>query len=135
MTYQYESDASHLFFPNTEPRHEICQKFYTTGFLGQKLYIPKVHKLRLFLLTKKQRKSININNLSNFVVRIPFSVKNFNGFNVKSLLLCANLVLLRKLCKKSRCFLEKIYTDGKNFTQPPVATVATNLNSFLLATF
>ena len=55
-------------------RHEICQKFYTTGFLGQKLYTLKVRKLRLFLLTKKQRKFIIISNLSNFLVRVQLSV-------------------------------------------------------------
>ena len=56
------------------PDMRFVKNFTRPAFLGQKLYIPKVHKLRLFLLTKKQRKSININNLSNFVVRIPLSV-------------------------------------------------------------
>ena len=48
------------------PRLEICQKIYTTKFLGQKLYTLKVSKLRLFLLKKKQRKCINISYLSSF---------------------------------------------------------------------
>ena len=34
-------------------RLEICQKFYTTGFSGQKNYTLKVPKLRLFF-TKKE---------------------------------------------------------------------------------
>ena len=55
-------------------RQEICQKIHTTGFLGPKFYTVKVHKLQLFLLTKKQRKCINISNLSDFLVRIPLSV-------------------------------------------------------------
>ena len=54
-------------------RHEICQKIYTTGFFGRKMYTLKVRKLRLFLLKKKQRKCINISNLSNFLVGIPLS--------------------------------------------------------------
>ena len=41
-------------------RLEMCQKFYTTGFSGQKIYTLKVPKLRLFLLKKKQRKCINL---------------------------------------------------------------------------
>ena len=37
-------------------RFEICQKFYTTGFLGQEFYTVKTWKLQLFLLVIKQRK-------------------------------------------------------------------------------
>ena len=33
------------------------------------------------------------------------------------------------MCKKLRCFLEKIYIADKHVTQPPVATVATNSKS------
>ena len=33
------------------------------------------------------------------------------------------------MSKKLRCFLKKIYTADKNFTRPPVATVATNSKS------
>ena len=57
---------------------------------------------------------------------------NFNSFSAKSHLMCVNRVLIRILCKKSRCFQGKIYTVGKNFTRPPVVTVATNLNSDVL---
>ena len=39
-------------------RLEICQKIYTTGFLGQKFYTLKMRKLRLSLPTMKQRKSL-----------------------------------------------------------------------------
>jgi len=39
-----------------ENRLEICQKFYTTGFLGQKFYTQKMRKWGLILLTIKQRK-------------------------------------------------------------------------------
>ena len=41
-------------------RHENCQFFYMTIFSGQKFYTLKVCQLRLFLLTIKQRKCINI---------------------------------------------------------------------------
>ena len=41
-------------------RHEICQTFYTTGFSGRKFYTLKVHALRLFLLTIKQCKCIDL---------------------------------------------------------------------------
>ena len=36
-------------------RLEICQKFYTTGFLCQKFYTLKIHKLGLILPTIRQR--------------------------------------------------------------------------------
>ena len=42
--------------------------------------------------------------------------------------MCVNLVVLRKLCEKLR-FFGQIYTAGTNFTQTPVVTVATNINS------
>ena len=38
-------------------RLEICQKFYTTGFLCQKFYTLKMRKLGLILPTITQRKS------------------------------------------------------------------------------
>ena len=41
---------------------------------------------------------------SSFFVRIGKSVYNFNSFSAKSHLVCVNLVLLRILCKKLRCF-------------------------------
>ena len=51
-------------------RLEICQKIYTTKFLGQKFYTLKVRKLRLFLLKKKQQKCINISHFNSFFVKI-----------------------------------------------------------------
>ena len=59
---------------NKKVRLEICQKIYTTEFLGQKIYTLKVRKLRLFLLKNKQRKSISISYFSRFVVKIQLSV-------------------------------------------------------------
>ena len=41
-------------------------------------------------------------------------------------MLCVNLVVLRKLCEKLRCFQ---FTQLSNFTRPSVVTVATNINS------
>ena len=35
-------------------RLEICQKFYTTRFLGQKLYTTTMRKLRLFFANDKR---------------------------------------------------------------------------------
>ena len=84
-------------------RHEICQNFYTTRFSGQKFYTQKVRKLGLFLLTIKQQKCINISNLSHFRYNSTVCVK----FSVNSHLISVNLELLRKFCKKMRCFLEK----------------------------
>ena len=52
----------------------FVKKFTQPFFLAQKNYTLKVRKLQLFLLTKKQRKCINISNLSNFSVRIPFPI-------------------------------------------------------------
>ena len=112
-------------------RHEICQKIYTTGFFWRKMYTLNVRKLRLFLLKKKQQKCINVRNLSNFLVKIPLSEKNFNGFSMKSLMLCVNLVLLRKFCMKSRCFLEKftqiakILHDRRSWRSRQISTLCT----------
>ena len=80
-------------------KHEICQKIHTTGFLGPKFYTVKVHKLQLFLLTKKQRKCNIISNFSSHIMQefVLFSGKN--------------------------------YTVGTHFTRPSVVMVATNLNS------
>ena len=58
----------------TSFRLEICQKIYTNGFLDQKIYTLKVHKLRLFLLKKKQRECINISYLSRLFNKILLSV-------------------------------------------------------------
>ena len=61
-------------FP-VDDRLEICQKNYMTGFLDPKLYTLKVHKLRLFLLKKKQRKCcFNITYFGRLFVRISLSV-------------------------------------------------------------
>ena len=46
-------------------RLEICQKYYTTRFSGQKFYTLKVRKLRLFLL-KKKCKCIDFSWISSF---------------------------------------------------------------------
>ena len=40
-----------------------------------------------------------------------------------------NLVVLCKIMRDIALFSREIYTAGTNFTQPPVVTVATNLNS------
>ena len=37
-------------------RLDICQRFYTTGFSGQKFYTGNTRKLQIFLLTIKQGK-------------------------------------------------------------------------------
>ena len=51
-------------------------------------------------------------------------------FSAKPHLVCVNLVVLRKLCKKLIALSSgKIYTACTNFTRTPVVTVATNLNS------
>ena len=51
-------------------RLEICQKIYTTGFVGNKFYTLKKCILRRFLLKKRQRKCINISYFSKSYVRI-----------------------------------------------------------------
>ena len=57
-----------------QDRLEICQKIYTTEFLGQKIYTLKVRKLRLFLLKDKQRECISSSYFSSFLVKIQLSV-------------------------------------------------------------
>ena len=113
-------------------RHEICQKFYTTRFWGQKFYTLKVRLLHPFLLTMNQPKCIFISSLSISVLELHY-VCIFNSSSVKSHLLSVNFVLLNKFCKKM-LFSGKIYTAGTNFKRPPVATVVTNLNSALSST-
>ena len=108
-------------------RHEICQKFYTTRFWGQKFYTLKVRLLHPFLLTMNQPKCIFISSLSISLLELHY-VCIFNSSSVKSHLLSVNFVLLNKFCKKM-LFSGKIYTAGTNFTRLPVATVVTNLNS------
>ena len=56
--------------PNMVFRLDICQKIYTTEFLGQKFYTLKVCKLRLFLIKKEQQKCINVSYFSSFFVKI-----------------------------------------------------------------
>ena len=48
-------------------RHEICQKIYTTRFLGQHFYTLTVCKLRLFVLTMKQHKTAFITVIESFL--------------------------------------------------------------------
>ena len=105
-------------------RHEICQKFYTTRFWGQKFYTLKVRLLHPFLLTMNQPKCIFISSLSISLLELHY-VCIFNSSSVKSHLLSVNFVLLNKFCKKM-LFSGKIYTAGTNFTRLPVVT---NLNS------
>ena len=106
-------------------RHEICQTFYTTGFSCRKFYIPKVHALRLFLLTIKQCKCIYLGpflfnhtkcvKIKRFKSKITHGVCKF----------CSSTQIMREIV----LFSGKIYTAGTNLTRPPVVTVATNLNS------
>ena len=70
MPYLSQTYPSVLTFKKT--RHEICQKIYT----GPKFYTVKVHKLQLFLLTKKQRKC---NIISNFSSQIMQEFALFSG--------------------------------------------------------
>ena len=49
-------------------RLDICQKIYTTGFSGKKIYTLKVHKFQLFLLKKKQRNCIDISYFSSVLL-------------------------------------------------------------------
>ena len=64
------NSSSWAAYQSCEFRLEICQKIYTTRFLGQKFYTLKVRKLRRFLLKKKQRKCIDISYFGRFFVRI-----------------------------------------------------------------
>ena len=50
------SKADNVDNDNDNFRLDVCQKVYTTGFLGKKFYSLKVRELRLFLLKKKQHK-------------------------------------------------------------------------------
>ena len=51
------------------PRLEICQNFYTTIFLCQKLYTLKMRKWGLILPTiKQQRKQDQVNNADSAII-------------------------------------------------------------------
>ena len=53
---------------------------------------------------------------------------NFQQFQCKiTFVECRSCTFTKNL--QESALLSQIYTDGKNFTQPPVATVMTNLNS------
>ena len=60
----------------------------------------------------EQRQYIDISNLSNFFKEITENVK-IQQFQCKITLDELNLVLLRKFCMKSRCFLEKFTQIAK----------------------
>ena len=59
---------------------------------------------------------------------------NFNSFKLKSHLVCVNLVVLRKLCEKLRCFLWKftqlarILHDRRSWRSRQISTLSTKVN-------
>ena len=69
--YKQLVDVDVFKFKNHEcsATHEICQKFYMTGFLGQKFYRLKVRQFWLFSLRIKQCECINISKSSHFLFK------------------------------------------------------------------
>ena len=109
-------------------RHEICQKINTTGFFGRKLYTLKVHVLRLFLLTIKHCKCINIRNLGPFLFNYTKCVK-IQRFKSKITLGLCKFCSSTQFMQEKMLFSWKIYIAGTNLTRPPVVTVAKNHTS------
>ena len=98
-------------------RLEICQTFYTTGFLGQKIYTPKNAWIATFLPTIKQHKCQHWWSLSLFIVEIELNLK-------------VSIVLEKNVCKLTNKWVKlKNLHSWTKFTRPPVATVATNFKS------
>ena len=64
-------------------RPELCQKFYTTSILDQKIYILKTCRSRLFSLIINQCKCINISNLVLFCVKNLSECVKFQQFQKK----------------------------------------------------
>ena len=83
-----------------EDRHEICQ-IYMTGFSGRKFYTLIVHALRLFLLTIKQCKCINIRNLGPFLFSYTKCVKIQRFKSDSTLMVC-------KFCSSTQIMQEKM---------------------------
>ena len=100
-------------------RHEICQKFCTTGFLGQKFYTLETCKLWLFLLAIKQHK-FQYNDLGLFFVEIQMNMQEFNSFGEQVSVSLpnkwVNFKFIHKFCKETCCFMEK-FTQLENFLQ------------------
>ena len=85
-------------------RHEICQRIYKTIISGQKFYTVEVHKLWQIWLTMKQRKCIDISNISDFMSE--FKNVRFQQFQCKITLFVNENLLLLLYKKRQRCFLE-----------------------------
>ena len=99
-------------------RLDICQKMYMTGFSSKKFYTLKrtsITALTSIILVAFLLKFIECVKFSQFQCKITLGV-------CKS---CDSTQIIREIA----LFSGKIYTVGKNFTRPPVVTVATNLNS------
>ena len=79
--------------------------------------------LRLFLLTIKQYKCINIRKLGPFLFNYTKCVRN-STLEEKNHTCSSTHIMREKML-----FSWKFCTAGTNFTRPPVVTVATNLNS------
>ena len=92
------------------------------GFSGRKFYTLKVHALRLFLVTIKQYKCINLGPfLFNYTKKLWFKSKITLGV--------CKFWTSTQIMQEKNVFSWKNYTAGQNFTRLPVVTVATNLNS------
>ena len=98
------------------PTLEICQKFYTTGFSGKKIYTLKVPKLRLFY-----SKIISVNALIS-VILVDFFCKNltecvnFNSFSAKSHLVYKSYSSMQNYVRICVVFWENLHSWHKFYT-------------------
>ena len=63
-------------------RLEICQKIYTTGFLGQQICTLKPHKLQTFFANDKTAYNFNISDFSPIFVEIEIKLCNFKSIEM-----------------------------------------------------
>ena len=96
----------------------ICQKIYTTKFSDERILHTENALIETFFARDKQRKCIIISNLALFWLKL-------NSYYESLHLGVCKLAKYVRNCVVSA----KIYTADKNFTRPPVATVATNSKS------
>ena len=121
------TDASQYISSTLAQTWDLSNILHDT-YSGRKFYTLKVHALRLFLLTIKQCKFINVRNLGPFLFNYTKCVK-IQQLRSKITLGVYKFCSSTQIMQEKMLFSWKIYTAGTNFTRPPVVTVATNLNS------
>ena len=106
-------------------RLEICQKNFTTHFLGIRILHPENVQIVSIFASKKQSKYIIISNLVLFWLKLKRICKFISIYEESLHYVCVNLQNMLA----TALFSGKIYTANTNFIRPPVMAVATNFNS------